>query len=102
MDHINPISEATNLAGTALGSFAIACFKEPIVALIFFALDRDTWNVNDARSTIVPNVLMAWRGKKEHLSICKDKPRLADSYTIRIDILRQPINDLTTDCMSSI
>ena len=69
MDQIKPTNEATNLAGTALALVAIAFSSFLIEAFIFPTLDRDTWKVNDDKSTIVPSVFMAWRGKKEHLWI---------------------------------
>ena len=79
IDQIKPITDATNLAGTAEGSRSADDCSFRIAALIFFALDLETRKVNDDRSTIVPRVFMECLGKKEHFSIWRDNPRLADS-----------------------
>ena len=85
IDHIRPMNDATALAGIDLWSRMIAEDSELIDAFIFLIRGAEIRNVNDDKSTIVPSAFIEWRGKNEHFSIWSDSPKLAASYTMRID-----------------
>ena len=84
IDHMSPIKEATSFAGTARWFDAMAARSLPMLRLILAALDDVTLKRYAFRSTMVPSAFMACRGKKEHLEILSDRPKAADSKTMRI------------------
>ena len=79
------MNDATALAGIDLWSRVMAEDSELIDAFIFLIRGAEIRNVNDDKSTIVPSAFIEWRGKNEHFSIWSDSPKLAASYTMRID-----------------
>ena len=101
IDHIRPMNEATALAGMDLWSRVIAEDSELIDAFIFLIRGAEIRNVNDDKSTIVPSAFIEWRGKNEHFSIWSDSPKLAASYTMRIDNASAARNALIAAITSS-
>ena len=72
IDHIRPMTDAIYLADTFVGHLIAARMRLSMASFSFAARRDDTLNVYDAKSTMVPRVTMALRGKKEHFRIRSD------------------------------
>ena len=85
MDHISPMNEATDFAGTASQLRSTSARSLRLAAHTFASLDLVTLNLNALRSTMVPSARIACLGKNEHLTIFSDNPSVAASKTMRME-----------------